>query len=83
MYGFDLDRSTLEAAKKFRNTWMRKWGWDYHDLREALRAAYRVEKVGKSKYEVYVRKKGGKKLILTYDETQETIFVITGAEGKS
>lgn len=36
-----------------------------------------------SKYEVYVRKKGGKKLILTYDETQETIFVITGAEGKS
>ncbi len=81
MYDFDLDRSVLEPSKKFRNTWMRKWGWDHHDLREALRDAYRVERIGKSKYEVYVRKKGGKKLILVYDQAWETVFVITGAEG--
>lgn len=81
MYDFDLDEVTLEASKHFRNTWMRKWNWDYHQLREVLRDAHRVERVGKSKYEVHVRKKGEKKIILVFESDAQTVFVIAGAEG--
>ncbi|MDI6708573.1 MAG: hypothetical protein QME47_05770 [Candidatus Thermoplasmatota archaeon] len=45
-------------SKHFKNRWMRKWGWDYVELREAIKNAYKLDKVGKRKYEVYVRKKG-------------------------
>ncbi len=81
MYDFELDRCKLEPSKHFRNTWMRKWDWDHHDLREALRDAYRVEKAGPFKYEAYVRKDGEKKIILVYEQEWETLFIITGAEG--
>ena len=62
---------------------MKKWDWDFHDLREAIRDAYRIDKVGVNKFEVYVRKKGNKKLILIYEVKERTIFVITGTEGKA
>jgi len=60
---------------------MRTWGWDQFDIREALRGAYRVAKVGKSKWEVFIRKKGEKKLVVVYDSETEEVFIITGTEG--
>jgi len=60
---------------------MKKWDWDFFDLREAIREAYKIEKVGKKKYEIYVRKKGEKKIITVYYLEFEILFVITGGEG--
>ncbi len=60
---------------------MRRWGWDQLDLREAIREAYRVSRTGRSKGEVFIRKKGTKKLGLVYDEEFDEVFVLTGAEG--
>jgi len=52
------------------------------DLRNAIKEAYQVDKVGKEKYEVYVRKNGSKKIILAYQQMEDTLIVISGAEGK-
>ena len=82
MVEIPVDECDLFASKHFKNTWMRKWDWDFHDLREAIRDSYKIEKVGKEKYEAYVRKKGGKKLILIFDKNDMTVYVITGTEGK-
>ena len=60
---------------------MRKWNWDFIDLREAIKNAYKVEKVGKKKYEAYAEKKGSKKIIFVYYSEFDTIFVISGSEG--
>jgi len=60
---------------------MRKWGWSYEDLREALGAAYRVDRKGRRKLEVWVRRDGSKKLVVAYERGTETVFVITGTEG--
>ncbi|HYM40683.1 MAG TPA: hypothetical protein VEY12_11190 [Thermoplasmata archaeon] len=81
MLPFDVDRARIDVSKHFRNTWMRKWGWDHVDLREALREAYRATKSGKDKWEVFVRRKGSKKLILVHEAGTNEVFVITGAEG--
>ena len=81
MYNYDIERCQLQASVHFKNTWMRKWDWDYRDLRDAIRNAYKVEKVGKKKYEAYVRKKGEKKIIMVYYREIETLFIITGSEG--
>lgn len=61
---------------------MKVWGWDYHDLREALKEAYNIEKVGKKKYEIYTHKKGSKKIICVYYQEDDTLFIINGSEGK-
>ena len=81
MYPFDPATCKLRIAKHPRNTKMRKWDWDDHDLREALQAAHRIERHGKEKFEVWVRKGGSKKLILVYDRGNDMVFVITGTEG--
>jgi len=60
---------------------MRKWDWDQTDLREALRDALRVLRVGKGKWEIFVQKKGQKKLVIAYDAEYDEVFVITGSEG--
>lgn len=64
---------------------MRKWDWNYHDLRDAIRDAirdaYETKKVGKKKFEIYIRKKGEKKIIAIYYIEFDTIFIITGSEG--
>ncbi len=60
---------------------MRRWDWDQLDLREALREAYKASRVGKGKWEIFLRKKGEKKLVIVYDAKTEEVFVITGAEG--
>ncbi len=79
---FDIDTCELSASKHFKNGWMRKWNWDYRDLRDAIKNAYNIAKIGKRKYEAYVRRKSGsKKIIFVYYEDVDTVFVITGAEG--
>lgn len=59
---------------------MRKWGWDDEDLRDSLRVAHRVDRVGKTKLEVWSRKDGSKKLIVAYDRQTRVVRVITGTE---
>ena len=81
MLPFGIDRILISVSKHFRNTWMRKWDWDQLDLREALRESYRTTKTGKDKWQVFVRKKGEKKLVIVYDKQTEEVFVITGTEG--
>lgn len=81
MLPFDIDRVSIDVSKHFRNSWMRKWDWDQLDLREALREAYKASRAGKGKWEVFLRKKGMKKLVIVYDAQTEEVFVITGSEG--
>ncbi len=71
----------LMLSKHFRNTWARKWDWGVPELRAALKESYKIEKVGKTKYEAYVKhkKKSRKIIFVNYNGD---IFVITGAEGK-
>jgi hypothetical protein len=80
---FDLDDIRIEPSKHFRNTKMRKWNWDIHDLREALRDADRVVRRGRNKLEVWTRKGGSKKLVLAHYPSDRLVFVITGTEGRS
>lgn len=75
---YDIDSCELEASKHFKVKWMRKWNWDYWELREAISNSL-VEKVGKKKFEAFCS--GGKKIIFVYYREFETIFVISGAEG--
>ena len=81
MKAFDIDKCKLETSKHFKNTWMRKWDWDYHDLRDAIKNVYKTIKVGKRKYEMFIRKKGNKKIIAVYYQEFKTLFIITGSEG--
>ena len=76
-----LDLEIL-PSKHFRNTWMRKWDYDMYDLRNALKEAYKIEKVGKSKYEAYTRYKSKRSRKIIFAVSEDTIFIITGAEGK-
>ena len=78
----DIQSCHLSVSKHFRNTWMRKWDWDYHILRDAIANAYKTKKVGKNKYEAFTHLKKGKKIIYVYQWETDTIFVITGTEGK-
>ena len=78
---YDIDTCELEVSKHFRNTWMKKWDWDYEDLRDAIKNAYKTKKVGKNKYEIYIRKKGEKKVVAVYYWEFETLFIVTGGEG--
>lgn len=78
---WDINSVGLTASKHFSLKYMRAWRWDYHDVRDAIRDAYRIEKVGKNKYEIYVQKKGFKKVISAYYREENELFCITGSEG--
>jgi len=81
----DMDTSEYKIipSKHFILTWIRKWDYDIYSLRTALENAYKIDKIGKIKYEVYVRaKRKSRKLIFIKNEDCKTIFIITGAEGK-
>jgi hypothetical protein len=78
---YNTETCELEVSKHLRNTWMKKWDWDYEDLRDAIKHAYRTKKVGKKKYEIYIRKNGEKKIVCVYYWEFETLFIITGSEG--
>ena len=81
MLPFDPDEVTIEPSKHFRNTKMRKWDWDLHDVRDALRDHLRVVARGKGKLEVWTSKGGSKKLVLAYSREEDLVLVITGTEG--
>lgn len=81
MLPFNPDEVLIEPSKHFRNTKMRKWDWDLHDVRDALREADKVVSRGKNKLEVWCRKGGSKKLVLAYHADERMVFVITGTEG--
>lgn len=79
----DISNYKIMASKHFTLTWMRKWDFDNDALRSSLENAYKLEKVGKNKYEANFRHKGkSKKLIFVVDEEYKEVFIITGAEGK-
>lgn len=79
----DLNEYKIRPSKHFVLSWMRKWDYDIYSLKKDLENAYKINKVGKNKYEAYIRKKGkSKKLIFIKDEEYKEIFIITGAEGK-
>ncbi|MAG02607.1 hypothetical protein CMI42_04680 [Candidatus Pacearchaeota archaeon] len=62
---------------------MRKWNWDIFSIKKALEDSYKVDKVGREKYESYTREKGkSRKIIFIKDEECKEIFIITGAEGR-
>ena len=81
MLPFDPDEVSIEPSKHFRNTKMRKWDWDVHDVRDALRGAHRVARRGRHKLEVWTRKGGSKRLVLAYYPDEKCVLVITGTEG--
>ncbi|MBI3412554.1 MAG: hypothetical protein HY051_00545 [Candidatus Aenigmarchaeota archaeon] len=61
---------------------MRKWDYDMYDLRAALKEAYKIDKVGRTKYEAYTRyKASGKSRKIIFVVYPAEMFVITGAEG--
>ena len=79
----DISNYKIRPSKHFILTWMRRWDYDIYSLRSALENAYKINKVGKNKYEVYIKTKGkSRKLIFIKDEEYKEIFIITGAEGK-
>ncbi|MDP3765230.1 MAG: hypothetical protein Q8R04_01845 [Nanoarchaeota archaeon] len=81
MKDFDIDKCKIDASKHFMLKYMRKWDWDFNDLRNAIKNAYKMDKVGKKKYEAYTRKDNSKKIIFVYYFENDAIFVITGSEG--
>ena len=79
----DLSNYKIRPSKHFILTWMRKWDYDTNGLRDALNNAYKINKVGKNKYEAYIRTKNkSRKFIFVRDEEYKEIFIITGTEGK-
>jgi len=79
----DIIGYKIRPSKHFMQTWMRKWDYDIYSLKDTLENAYKVEKIGKNKYESYTRTKGkSRKLIFVKDDEYKEIFIITGAEGK-
>ena len=82
MHDYDIDKCTIDISKHFRNKYMRQWNWDMFDLRESIKNAYKIDKIGKKKYEIYTQKGTSKKIIFVYYKEDKSIFVISGAEKK-
>ena len=79
----DISDYKIYVSRHFALTWMRKWDYDKELLRRELENAYKIDKVGKNKYEAYMRaKKNSRKLIFIKDDNYKEIFIITGAEGR-
>ena len=49
----NIEGYKIRPSKHFILTWMRKWDYDIYSLKNMLENSYKVEKVGKNKYEVY------------------------------
>jgi hypothetical protein len=79
----NIEGYKIRPGKHFILNWMRKWNYDIYSIKSALENAYKIEKVGKNKYESYTREKGrSRKIIFIKDDDYKEIFIITGAEGK-
>ncbi len=71
----------LHVKKHFAIKYLRTWNWDFHDLREAIVEAYKIEAIGKEKYEIYVSKNGYKKIISCYYDKENKLLCISGSKG--
>ena len=79
----DISEYKIRPSKHFILTWMRKWDYNVNSLRNSIENAYKIDKMGRNKYEAYFRaKEKSRKLIFIKDEESKEIFIITGAEGK-
>lgn len=78
---WNVEAVRLTVTKHFALGWMRTWGWDLHDLRDAIRDAYNVERTGANKFEIYVQKAGFKKIITAYYDQENELVCITGSQG--
>ena len=79
----DITGYKIRPSKHIIKTWMRKWDSDIETLKKNIETAYKINKVGKYKYEAYTKTKGGsRKIIFVKDDQNKEIFIITGAEGK-
>lgn len=79
----DIKNYKILPTKHFVTGWMKKWNYDEEDLKHLLENAYKTEKVGKYKYEAYIRTKGkSRKLIFIKDDDNQEITIIIGAEGR-
>lgn len=76
---WDSNTVKLVVTKHFALKYMRIWNWDFQDLRDAIANAYKIENVGKCKYEIYVDKSGFKKIVVVYED--EELICITGSQG--
>ena len=81
MIHWNIETVKLKVTKHFALEYMNAWFWDFQDLRDAIREAYKIEKIGKEKFEVYVQKKGFKKIITVYYSSEEELLCISGSEG--
>jgi len=78
----DVTGYKIRPSKHCILGWLRKWDADIDTVRKMIEEAYKLEKIGKNKYESYTRIKGkGRKLIFIKDEERKELFIITGAEG--
>lgn len=78
----DISGYRLRPTKHFTAGRMRQWGYTIEDLAKAFENAYKIEKVGKRKYEIYFREKGkSRKLVCTKNDEYKDIIIITGTEG--
>ena len=72
----------VRPTKHFILEYMRKWDYDVDSLKKVLQNAYKIDKVGKNKYEAYIRtKRESRKIIFVKDDEYKEIIVISGAEG--
>lgn len=81
----NYDIYEIKPSKHFVLNYMRKWNFDIDDIRNALKNAYKTEKIGKIKYETYTRYKASgksRKIIFVIYEDDKQILIISGAEGK-
>ncbi len=78
---WDITIIKLRATKHFVLKYMRLWGWDFRELRDAIGGAYRIDKIGKEKYEIYVQKSGYKKIITVYFSDENKLLCISGSQG--
>ena len=78
---WNAERLQLKVTKHFALKYMRSWGWDFHDLQDAIRNAYAVKKVGREKFEIFTEKDGYKKIITIYLDEHEEMLCITGSQG--
>ena len=73
----NINEYKIRPSKHFALTWMRKWDYDIYSVRNALESAYKIEKVGKNKYEAYTKSREGSNQCneeFPYEEeTQKTV----------
>ncbi|HLD05500.1 MAG TPA: hypothetical protein VJG90_07305, partial [Candidatus Nanoarchaeia archaeon] len=74
-----IENVKLAVTKHFALKYMRVWGWNFHELREAIRDAYKMEKIGKEKFDIYIQKTGFKKIVTVYYDENDRLVCITGS----